>query len=606
MSTIAERFANYKRIIAQAVITPIVILLVLVGLLVWQIDSLVQAAQWVDHSDQVISQAHLTLQYALDAETGLRGYLITRNPIFLQPYSEAQTAIWPAFNSLQRDVADNPAQVQQVQKMRQGYADWLAVANREVELRDTNDAAFLAYYNTAPGKQKMDSLRSFFAQFVAAEYRLKAERKANEERTTRGVLGSAVFLGLAAGIVLGVLSVRRFMQVSQDYEQALVAAQKTGELLQTTLLSIGDAVLVTDQRGRVTQLNAVAEKMTGWSAKDAIGKPAGEVFTIVNETTRKPVESPVERVIREGLVVGLANHTVLVRPDGTEIPIDDSGAPIRDDEGRLVGVVLVFRDISERKEAEQLMVYAYEKEHRIAEALQQSLLIKPPDTAFANLETKTVYRPARDEAKVGGDYYDLFQLEEGKVALVVGDVSGKGLAAAIRTAELKYTLRGFLREYPQPAVGMSRLNAFICESQALEHSLQPYFLSVTAAVIDTRSGKTQICVAGAEPPLILRANGTVEQAPTTALPLGVDPKAEYAGIEIDLQAPDTLIIATDGVTEARREKNLLGLDGLTRIVQDCGQSASLDEIADCIVKGAEDYAGGNFYDDICLLLARLA
>jgi PAS domain S-box-containing protein len=122
-----------------------------------------------------------------------------------------------------------------------------------------------------------------------------------------------------------------------------------------TLASIGDAVIATDPRGRVTFLNPVAEALTGWRARDAAGRDLAEVLRIVHLETREPVESPVATVLREGAVVGLANHTVLLARDGTEHPIADSSAPIRDADGTLLGVVLVFRDVTERARAEQAL-----------------------------------------------------------------------------------------------------------------------------------------------------------------------------------------------------------------------------------------------------------
>jgi PAS domain S-box-containing protein len=127
------------------------------------------------------------------------------------------------------------------------------------------------------------------------------------------------------------------------------------QLLAVTLASIGDAVIVTDPQGRVTFLNDEAERLTGWTNGEADGRPLPAVFHIINEQTRQPVEDPVEKVLRLGTVVGLANHTILVAKDGRETPIDDSGAPVRQADGTVQGVVLVFRDFSERKRAEKAL-----------------------------------------------------------------------------------------------------------------------------------------------------------------------------------------------------------------------------------------------------------
>ena len=120
-------------------------------------------------------------------------------------------------------------------------------------------------------------------------------------------------------------------------------------VLEVALASIGDAVMVTDERGHVAFLNPIAESLTGWSLAEARQQPLSAVFRIINERTRAPAEHPVDKVLETGLVQGLANHTVLLSRDGREIPIDDSAAPIRTAEGRIIGVVLVFRDITERR-----------------------------------------------------------------------------------------------------------------------------------------------------------------------------------------------------------------------------------------------------------------
>ncbi|MCS6865258.1 MAG: response regulator [Gemmataceae bacterium] len=144
--------------------------------------------------------------------------------------------------------------------------------------------------------------------------------------------------------------------------------QESERRFATTLRSIGDAVVATDAAGRVTFLNPVAEQLTGWKLDDAKGKPLSEIFRIVNEETRKPVENPVEKVLATGRIVGLANSTVLISRDGREYPIDDCAAPIHDDAGQVTGVVLVFRDVTEerRREAELLQAQKMEAIGRLA------------------------------------------------------------------------------------------------------------------------------------------------------------------------------------------------------------------------------------------------
>ncbi len=155
----------------------------------------------------------------------------------------------------------------------------------------------------------------------------------------------------------------------------LRSEREQAELLRVTLASIGDAVIATDSKGSITLLNAVAEELSGWTSQDAIGIPLETVFRIVNETTRQPVENPALRALREGRVVGLANHTILIAKDGTERPIDDSAAPILDAEDKLVGSVLIFRDITERRKAERQVQDALQYAESIVNTVREPMLV---------------------------------------------------------------------------------------------------------------------------------------------------------------------------------------------------------------------------------------
>jgi PAS domain S-box-containing protein len=164
------------------------------------------------------------------------------------------------------------------------------------------------------------------------------------------------------------------------FGEAMRVAQKRAserrELLRVTLGSIGDAVITTDIEGRVTYLNSVAESLTGWKHEEALGRPLDTVFRIVNEATRRPVESPAARALRDGVVVGLANHTLLIQRDGAERPIDDSAAPIRDEQGRVTGCVLIFRDVIAQRRLER------DKAHRLLTARLLASIVESSDDAI--------------------------------------------------------------------------------------------------------------------------------------------------------------------------------------------------------------------------------
>jgi PAS domain S-box-containing protein len=159
------------------------------------------------------------------------------------------------------------------------------------------------------------------------------------------------------GNIIGASKIARDISERKRAEAAL---QEERARLHTTLVGIGDAVIVADAEASVTLTNPVAQSLTGWPEEEALGRPLDEVFRIVNEETRQPVESPVAKVLREKTIVGLANHTILIAKDGSELPIDDSGAPICDADGNIVAVVLVFRDVADRRRAEERLRLLWE------------------------------------------------------------------------------------------------------------------------------------------------------------------------------------------------------------------------------------------------------
>ena len=200
--------------------------------------------------------------------------------------------------------------------------------------------------------------------------KVDADESLAEVRYRAGIVTLFVSLGLllAAAATAGAYRQRQ-AGLYRDRYQAEREQRAAQETFRMTLYSIGDAVITTDSEGRVRQMNPVAEQLTGWSEAEARGQTLDAVFRIVNEGTHAVVENPAQRVLREGTVVGLANHTLFIARDGTERPISDSGAPIRDERGAITGVVLVFHDQTEERAANQAL---RESERRFRRAVMEA------------------------------------------------------------------------------------------------------------------------------------------------------------------------------------------------------------------------------------------
>ena len=190
----------------------------------------------------------------------------------------------------------------------------------------------------------------------------------HRDGTSRPIADSAAPIRDGSGRTIGVVMVFRDVTEERRAEEA-IAEQR--EWFETTLKSIGDGVIATDEEGRVAFMNPIAEHLTGWRLDDARRRPCTDVFHIVNEETRRPVDSPVVRALAEGVIVGLANHTLLISADGLEYSIDDSAAPIRRRDGGIMGVVLVFRDVRERRQVERALRDSEERFHALADNIAQ-------------------------------------------------------------------------------------------------------------------------------------------------------------------------------------------------------------------------------------------
>ena len=294
-------------------------------------------------------QLDLVLTGLVDAETGERGFIITGQETYLEPYYQAIATIDPTINRARALASDDATERADLDRVASQATIKLTELADAIRLRrESGFAAAQAVVVTNVGKRTMDGIRAVVARMETREDALLAERTmeaARAYRTARATAGVSTIVGLS--IVTALFFVTRHVGVERR------RAVNLAERLRVTLSSIGDAVIATDESGRVTHVNPVAEKLTGWSQTDAVGKPLHAIFVIINEESRKPVENPIETVLRDRVIVGLANHTVLVPKNGPEIPVDDSAAPIKTADGRLAGAVLVFRDVTQRRQAER-------------------------------------------------------------------------------------------------------------------------------------------------------------------------------------------------------------------------------------------------------------
>jgi len=341
---------------------PIAALTVLALILGYGLERIQESASTVDRADVVILHGNRLIKLIVDEESGLRGFLLSRNPVFLEPLHEADKQIEPEFNTL-FTMVHRPDQVARLHRLQDTHRQWEQKAYQEIHSAPI-DASTMEQ-RMLQRKQDMDRLRTQMDEFLNIVIGRRAEHSAADiEVNQYARIGLVLLLALAAAVLT--LETRRvfhkltaaYNRQIQEIELRSAESYVREQWLNITIRSIGDAIIACDTDGSVDFMNLVAEQLTGWTEAQAKGKSLHEIFPIFNEETRAAVENPVDKVRRLGTVVGLANHTFLVARDGTEVSIDDSGAPIRDGAGKMIGIVLVFRNITERRMSEGALMRA--------------------------------------------------------------------------------------------------------------------------------------------------------------------------------------------------------------------------------------------------------
>ena len=322
------------------------------------------------HTHDVLVQVEAIFASLIDAESGVRGFVVTGDASFLDSFRRTAGSMPERFQMLQRSLGDNSIQletsrdIQDQTALRMEHLRLVTAARTGKGL----DAA-RTVVESGEGRRAMEQIRKAIDRLKSEEKRLLQVQTSEADRKLFTIL-AANLTGVGLGLsICGVawLLINRHVHKCRDAEQRAVDER---ENLLVTLNSIGDAVVVTDDRGRVQLMNPVARELMGYPI-DLVGTPLGDVFTIIDPSSRLPVKNPVVGVLEAGRVVSLSSHSLLVRPDGREVPIEDSAAPIRDSTGKMTGVVLVFRDCSSRWEFERELM---KREQRFRKMFETPLL----------------------------------------------------------------------------------------------------------------------------------------------------------------------------------------------------------------------------------------
>ncbi len=281
-------------------------------------------------------------------------------------------------------------------------------------------------------------------------------------------------------------------------------------------------------------------------------------------------------------------------------------------EGEALGVVAVYGhqfdafDEGDRKLLEGFASHAavaihnamiYERESRIADVLQRTF-VSPAEHVSEKFEIAQFYASAMEEAKVGGDFYDVIDLGNGKLGLVIGDVSGKGLAAAVHTAMAKYSMRAYLLEGHTPGKALALLDKTLTESTNIET-----FITIFCAVLDTRTGDFAYASGGHEPALYCRGDSAITALDSTGPAVGLGIGIAHRDESIRLEPGSVLLMYTDGVTEARRGHSFLGTEGVSQRLVACSRESS-EDIARRIYQAAVEHSQGEVKDDIAILVVK--
>jgi serine phosphatase RsbU (regulator of sigma subunit) len=377
---------------------------------------------------------------------------------------------------------------------------------------------------------------------------------------------------------------------SVDGEAAGVAIfhPTTGKLVAEELAAVGLTDRETDRLRHITRSGgAIDEEL--W---ETIIVPLRASTDAVNIIDKRSEETPLSESHPEPTGYLMAAR----RRQGTRIFTDTDRSMLEALASTIDVAVTNVRALEAARETVRVKT-ELARERRIAQVLTEGLLPDIP-AQVGHWHFAKRYEAQSDEALVGGDIYDLFPLDRGRWGIVIADVSGKGLAAAKKTAMVKYSLRSYAREHAAPGQVLARLNSALFDEEYMTG-----FVTLLYGVLDESSGVIQYASAGHETPILHRADGSFEMLEPTGLVLGAAPDQEYDTLQVVLKPGDGLLLYTDGLTEARSQETgeLLEIPGVQKILTANHRPGEIDSLPDIIWSAVTEYSGGVMRDDTALL-----
>lgn len=396
------------------------------------------------------------------------------------------------------------------------------------------------------------------------------------------------------------IDIRARKSAEDALAQARAEAEWRAAELQSFISSMAEGVTLFDADGNAVCMNDAGRAI--------LGVPPGERFDEWSKYQRYALDGePIDvrdaapfRALRGEMVRDMRYR--IASPWGRETVISVSSAPVCDGQGRVIGATNVFRDITEQAEFEWEKDELLQRERRISEVLQNAIIPPEVPEVLHGYRLAVRYQPAMQEAEVGGDFYDVFDLNDGKVGMLIGDVTGKGLAAAIRVAAVRHAVRSYAYLDPRPARVMALANDALCKDGGDEAGILTAFF----AVFGSELGGMSYSSAGHEPPVVCSARGHCEELEPGGLPLGLMPGASYPQANRRIGAGDTVLMITDGITEARAAGALVFGKGKVIDLLRRNRKASLDDIASRLLEAAAAHAGGRLQDDAAIVVVRAA